>query len=578
MAKALDTPAAKSLARYLEKGAIGRLYLTTSAGAAGTGAVEVSVFIQDGALLAAEGTDDSHHYVRRLRVADVFNGATTMDLLAKVVKRQSIFGRLIDGSVPGPILDTVLLDRFRDNLARYLGSEEKVRFEQLNGIFVDNLQMGLDPVTTIAECATLWDLASTIPLDRDLMPAASKPSGPLETQIVDALKQPKVATGVLARMPVDPIAGRALIAQMVKRSVLKLVVRVSETIPPAHPLSAPVRPPPPAQVEEAPAEEVVDDAPTVVTPQQVLTFDEDAPEPAPAVTRSATPPLPPEPAEAPAVAPTDDVPHDEDAHDADDEEAIERSIDGDEVVDDVPSVQVDGDVLPEDEESDEATAESRKPQTGEGAFLASLSAWSQKATEVDEDLEAFADHDENRGVATGASKSGTFSTETHNLDRVEVAEELTGRQAELPPAVDDEPIEAEAIPQVKFGAALLTEEEAVEKVDVANEVLGHILGFFDAHQGAGAGVAAVQLLLDGSPARFATLFDGAQASDEAVLDAALIIGNLATRPPTEHRRMLSDGLSDLIERALSMGADELADEQIDQMLESTAGYRQRLGV
>jgi hypothetical protein len=181
--------------------------------------------------------------------------------------------------------------------------------------------------------------------------------------------------------------------------------------------------------------------------------------------------------------------------------------------------------------------------------------------EVDEDLDAFDDHDSVRGEAG----EGNFSTQEHNLDRVEV---VTTLQA---PA-------AETAPTARFGGPVLSEADARTKVEVANGVLETLARALDAEEGAGRGQAALQILLDGSPSKFQALFSNLIATEDGQVPLAGLLRNLNHRPPTEHRQLLNEGLLNLIERALSLSVEDLPDETIDDVLENVAGYRQRLGL
>lgn len=196
-----------------------------------------------------------------------------------------------------------------------------------------------------------------------------------------------------------------------------------------------------------------------------------------------------------------------------------------------------------------------------------LDEWRVQASVVDEDeLDFFQDYDHDRGKGA----KGSFSTDTHNLDRVEVTGMEEGSK--------DEVIEVAEVPAAKFGAPVLGEDEALEKLGVANDVLAHVVQAFDAAEGAGRGRSLVQLLVDGSPANFANLLRDVRVSDEGALSDEDVLGNLYARPPTEHRHLINGALADIIERALSSAADELPEEQFDPLFSSVAGYRQRLGL
>lgn len=548
----LDTAAAKALAKHLEKGATGRLYVTTGVANGGSGQAEVSVYVQTGALMAAEGSDDGFHYLRRLRVAEAIAGPRVIQFLGHVAKGTSIFGDLVD-IVPPEILDPILLDRFRDNLARFVGSTSKAKFEFTAGVFVDNLRFGVDAGDEIALCAAMYDNAAGLELDVEILRGANPPQAPIEKLVYDSLAGPKAISSLLARMPLEPIAGRALLAELLDRGV----VAIPGDEPPATLLPvAPASSVPPARPRAVVVSDDLDDESNDLADEATAEEPRIAPRAARLTSAGDAPPedVADLPSAAVTALPLDDEPPPEDVGDAPSEGISDAPS---EDISDAPS-----------EDINDAPSEA-SPGAGN---LSSLNAWMSHGVEADEDLEAFADFDEVRG---SADDKGSFSTETHNLDRVEVSPDLVPSAPKDDP---DAPIEVDEIPQAKFGAPTLTEEEAVEKVAVANEVLSHVIEVFDEHQGKGAGIAALQLLLEGAPAKFAPLFEGMEIGEDEVVDADGVVSNLAGRPPTEHRRVLNDGLVDLIERALSIGADELPDAAIDEMLEKTAGYRGRMGL
>lgn len=195
--------------------------------------------------------------------------------------------------------------------------------------------------------------------------------------------------------------------------------------------------------------------------------------------------------------------------------------------------------------------------------LTSLTAWLSHSEDLDEDLEAFADYDDHRG----GPQDGRFTTEEHNLDRVEFLHE----EPEPPP------LELDEAPGRAFGAPPLTDAEAIEKVGVANDVLRVFAEVCDRSRGAGGGQSALQLLVDGAPSKFSDLYRDVPVSSVGEIAQRLLLRNLHARPMTEHRRALNEALADLLERTLSLAADEFEDNDFDDMYERVAGYRQRLG-
>ena len=206
--------------------------------------------------------------------------------------------------------------------------------------------------------------------------------------------------------------------------------------------------------------------------------------------------------------------------------------------------------LPENSGNTESHPSTQSPESTE-----SPDTWLEPELTEDDVMEAFNDYDNQRGIGGG----GAFSTERQHLERIEVMElDFPG-----PNGADNESSGSDAIVQAK--------------VAVANQVLQTVSNAFETSQGSGSGARIVQALFDSTPHHLKVLFKGLHWTNGGTLDEASIIANLSDRPETEHRRLLHQAMLDVIERALSTAADELSDELVDEVLESTAGYRQRLG-
>ena len=184
----------------------------------------------------------------------------------------------------------------------------------------------------------------------------------------------------------------------------------------------------------------------------------------------------------------------------------------------------------------------------------------------DQELAMFADHDATRG----GGQDGHFSKSV---------KELTAERIDL--TLHDAPAESDAeVAGVKmnFGGPQLSNEDAVKKIEVANQVLRGLTLAFDAQDGKGAGVAKIQLLLDGAPSEFASIYVSVTADNEGNAPPGALMKNLRKRPATEHRRFLNRALADLIERAMNLGAENLDDDHVDAFLEGCVGYQSRLGL
>jgi hypothetical protein len=179
---------------------------------------------------------------------------------------------------------------------------------------------------------------------------------------------------------------------------------------------------------------------------------------------------------------------------------------------------------------------------------------------------------------------GDFSSSV--LDRVEVLDGAPPIQP-LPPINDGiiEMEEADASARdgggravsLNFSGPKLADEDALRKLEVVNEVLATVCEAIVKAEGAGAGAARLQILVEGMSGPLVALFKNVEVSPRGTLPSQLILKNLKKRPIAEHRRLLNRGLSDIIERALSMAYETLDEEGMEAMLENIAGYQQRLG-
>ena len=200
-------------------------------------------------------------------------------------------------------------------------------------------------------------------------------------------------------------------------------------------------------------------------------------------------------------------------------------------------------------------------------------------------LELFLDREEQRGLG-----KGQFTLESNLLDFVDLSDagirETMARvedeysESEIVELGDAESLSEEERNQsvaMSFKAPRLEESHARQKIDVANDVLAAVTRAFDSNRGRGAGLATVQLLVEGAPTKFAVLFLGIEVDREGRLDCDEVLDNMRRRPESEHRRLINRGILDLIERALSTSVEELPDDAIEPLLQDIAGYQQRLG-
>lgn len=178
----------------------------------------------------------------------------------------------------------------------------------------------------------------------------------------------------------------------------------------------------------------------------------------------------------------------------------------------------------------------------------------------DEALEAFSGAEDER---RGGSRDGTFVQSVEDLDRVEILEE-------------DEPSQVRE--GVGYSAPSLSEEDAFDKVGVANEVLRAALDALAETSSPADARRTLQVLVDGRPRQFAALFEGIQIAADGSLPIGPLLVNLRKRLPSEQRHHLNQGLLDLLDQTLDRAAEEIEGDGFDELLEQVIGYRQRLGL
>lgn len=561
----LASPAARSLRRYIDRRATGCLSIG--------GSERVSAYLLHGDVVASERPDEPEILLRRAVSRGLIRGPRHDELLAAHAAGEPIFGVLLE-EVDAGAMEDILHSRFRDNLTLFLGSQRVPRFVPLGAIFVDNLQMGQDTAALLDECQATWDVAATLSVEALLGAGPTAPTNPDDVAIVRVARSiPHVAT-LINRLPMEPVAARARLATLVRSGVLALTTAEDDAVEtprvttPREARRVAVPQPPPAPVLPDPWAEFDGARPDTA---EVLIYEEGV-TPAPQPLRGAFPTERQEPEPAPAEA----------------------------------LVAVSAPTTHEPPARTPAPAPTVIP-----GWKSNLRSYLDQPTE-EIDLEAFDDHD----TARGASGDGAFSGA--HLDRVEVADFDVDEPIALGDDPDAEPSEPEpppappplvqpapapqalvtmappparpalAAPEAReatwssnppsLSGPQLTERDARDKIAVANQVLASIAQSFDRANGSGRGRSAIQLLVDGAGGRRAALLAGVSVRADGRLPPDALMTNLGRRPTPEHRILLTEGLLDLVERALSIAADDLPEDDVDRILERAAGYRQRLGL
>lgn len=167
-------------------------------------------------------------------------------------------------------------------------------------------------------------------------------------------------------------------------------------------------------------------------------------------------------------------------------------------------------------------------------------------------MTAFADH-ERAGRGDG---EGSFTGEGDRVDLNEAANRRPGFRAHAP---------------------TIENTEVVRRVGVCNEVLQAFVETWDDQHGVGDGRRCAQLVVDTAPPDCAALFTGIELDVRGRMSATKLLDNLMRKPEAQRRILAQRGFSDLIDRTLARGAEDLDDAHVDRMLDRVAGYRQRLG-
>ena len=519
------------------------------------------IYVTQGELLAAHGPDDGIWVVRRL----VNNGAITDSQGRQVtfyLGQGYRLEELLLDQVPDQLFLDILVERFRQNILDFSFISGPMAFEEMEAIFVDNIQVGHDSHRMLSEILNLR--ARIIPLRQQistltLKPGTSQPTSRQEARLFSLCASGMKLDALLAVSPYEQGQSLAIIQNMLNSSVL-LGPGVDQS-----PTALPLTPPAPVSHSSALSE--------AITVTDELTLPAAQPAAQPAENRSGKDPFrlgfSSDPFSPDPFTEEDDLDASGDpfSQSATLDDAIQRA---------------------QEQEERRQAARKSTMHDDDGFATTPISDHARKAMAYDEEVDAdemamFEDYDVRRGDG-----KGQFSVDRTLLDRVDLGRPLI----ESKPPIDDtddgllemgdtsdmtEGERASAF-SLSFGPPPLDSGEQRHKVSVCNDVLTELSQSIDIAKGPGSGRACVQLLIDGTPHQFAVLFMNVESDPSGCLDPNRIIKNLNRRPESEHRRLLNMGLLNLIERALSSGMEELEDDAIDQMLQRVAGYQIRLGL
>lgn len=538
----MNTSLRNELLRHLDDGTTGSLSVVARGGL-------LRLYVMNGEILASDSPEDDGQILRRTVAAGITDRGTAAALMRRA--QDTPIAELLFEALPEDVAQRLIFDRFRENVGNWLSADSPADFEALPTIFHPNLQVGHD--------------------SRELL-------GRLEVVLSRTLSL-RTGGGFQLRLYRGPVA-----AEHAEAVALAELVGTGRTV---------------AQVLRiSPFEELhtLDRLALMLEDEELVTHEDAKPQ-------AETVELPPSPAASPEDAPTPAhtaaemvqavVEFDEAEDDASQDEGFEDLIEAVEAADSEPAaVDAMAASRTQTAESWESPDVGQTPEPVEPTRVATIAAAEAGPTDQpedkedgtifrvssanpeamaldmsDDDLALFEDHDGGRGTNPFSYTGQEVADDRIDLNSREEVLAIEQPQEERPSSV-----------QMRYAGPALTNADARRKIDTANEILRNMAAALDDKNGIGSGNATIQLLLEGSPAEFAVLFRDVRANSDGGANADSILSNLRRRPPTEHRRLLNRALSDLIERAMNAAAEELDDDVLDEVLESCAGYQQRLGL
>ena len=214
-----DSAAARSLLARVDSRSTGKLTV-------GAGAAEIAVYLLDGEVVAATATDDDRQIVRMMMALGEIDEATAAKIGAQIDDGGDAFQSLIN---VGDALDGVLSERFRQNLADYLGSVSAPRFLDQRAVFVTNIQMGHDTRKLVDELCLQCDVARAIDTEITVVRGRADPGvDPRRRKIAESVGQaPRPLSSVLDELPMEPLRARVLVGELLVMGVITQAVSAS---------------------------------------------------------------------------------------------------------------------------------------------------------------------------------------------------------------------------------------------------------------------------------------------------------------------------------------------------------------
>jgi len=219
----------QELTRLLAEGVTGCL---SAVGVAGGG---LRLYLMSGEVLAAHADEDDELLLRRLIARGNLGPGEAAQLRAA---GDEALSEALFSVVDEDALLEVLFDRFRENIADFLGATAPTIFEPLDAIFVPNLQVAHDTAELLAELRALLLRTEHLRTDEGqrvtLQVGSEGPRHPSETALVELIGRRLGLDELLRESPYELLETLDIVIDMLEAGV------VAELVPePVSPEAAP---------------------------------------------------------------------------------------------------------------------------------------------------------------------------------------------------------------------------------------------------------------------------------------------------------------------------------------------------
>lgn len=515
------------LLRSLDEGFVGRLTVTGRGGS-------LHLMVTSGELIGSESSEDDILLLRRGVISGLLSRVQAGEMMRKVEQlpvADQLYDVLDEGIVAG-----LLFDRFKENIGSWLCAESPIEQAAMPAIILTNVHLNHDSRALVGEIEQV--LARTRALRRAealrtiVRHTGLKVEGEDDKRVLSVVGGGRPLADIVRASPFEELFTLDRVAQLLSDDVLAWVSQdtfIDDDVTEIH-----------SPVPEAAA-------PPQAQPQ---------PEPPPVPLHSLRTIPPP---------PLDD-------EEGDDLSGVEDDLSELTLDPDMPSgaeLPLEPELEPETFSPADLGLEASPDAPASPAPLSVQGFYQGPDQDIaDAELAMFSDQDLTRG-----KNEYVNSSELNQEDYIEIPTAIPDEDSlEAGDAGDGDVHVGNA--RVRFSGPMLSDADARQKIEALNNALRVLSLAFDVAMGMGYGRSRIQLLLDGSPNEFGMLFQKLEANDDGSISATELLAHLYRRPPTEHRGLLNRALNDLIERALSVGSEEMGDDAMDDVYNAYADFKQ----